>query len=51
MSTGSDALRTSAAAEARRLENEAFLDALKKCDETTFEKVISILRAAGSLHE
>ena len=35
----------------RRIENEAVLEALKKCDDDTYETVISILKAEGLLHE
>lgn len=34
-----------------RRENEAFAEAIKNCDEETYEKITSILRAAGLLHE
>ena len=34
-----------------RRENEAFADAIKNCDNETYEKIISILEAAGLLHE
>ena len=35
----------------RHKENEAVLEALKKCDDDTYEAVISILEEAGLLHE
>ena len=35
----------------RHIENEAVLEALKKCDDDTYEAVISILKAEGLLHE
>lgn len=35
----------------RHIENEIFLEALKKCDDDTYEAVISILREAGLLPE
>ena len=35
----------------RHIENEAVLEALKNCDDDTYEAVISILEEAGLLHE
>ena len=35
----------------RQRENEAFLEAIKNCDDDTYQKVISILREAGLLRE
>ena len=35
----------------RHIENEAVLEALKNCDDDTFEAVISVLREAGLLPE
>lgn len=37
--------------EERRLENEAFLEAIRKCDDETFRAVTSILAEAGLLPE
>jgi len=48
MATDTDQLCTSAA-EDRRLQNEAFLEAIKNCDEKTYNQVISILTAKGLL--
>lgn len=39
------------AAEDLRRENEAILEALKNCDNDTYNAVTSILREAGLLHE
>ena len=35
----------------RHTENEAVLEALKNCDDDTYETVISVLREAGLLPE
>ena len=35
----------------RSHENEAFLEAVKNCDDETYKEIISILTAAGLLHE
>ena len=35
----------------RHIENEAVLEALKKCDDDTYEAVISVLEEAGLLPE
>ena len=35
----------------RHIENEAVLEALKNCDDDTFEAVISVLTEAGLLPE
>lgn len=48
MATDADHL-SKAAAEARRLQNEAFLEAIQKADEKTYREIISILTAAGLL--
>ena len=48
MATDTDRLCTSAAEE-RRLQNEAFLNAIKNCDEKTYKEIISILTAKGLL--
>lgn len=33
----------------RRLENDAFLEAIQKCDDETYQQIISILTEAGLL--
>ena len=38
-------------AEDLRREQEALWEALNSCDKDTYQSVISLLRAAGSLHE
>ncbi len=45
MATDAEMIKCSPAAEERRLQNEAFLNAIMNCDDETFEKVISILTA------
>ena len=50
MTTDADIICTSAAEE-RRLQNEAFLTAIKSCDEKTYKEIISILKAKGLLRE
>lgn len=35
----------------RNIENDAVLEALKNCDDDTYEAVISVLIEAGLLHE
>ena len=35
----------------RSQENEAFLEAIKNCDDETYKEIISILTAKGLLHE
>ena len=35
----------------RRLENDAFLKAIQRCDDETYQAVISILEEAGLLPE
>lgn len=35
----------------RHIENEVFLEAIKNCDDDTYEAVISILEEAGLLPE
>ena len=34
-----------------RIEQEALWEALQSCDKDTYNSVISLLRASGSLHE
>lgn len=48
MSTATEKSRTS---EEWRRENEAFAAAIQNCDEATYAEIISILKAAGLLHE
>lgn len=48
MTTGSDKMCASAAEERHR-QNEAFLNAIKNCDEKTYKEIISILKAKGLL--
>lgn len=43
------ALQHGYAAEDRRLENQAIIEALASCDESTYQSVISLLEEAGLL--
>lgn len=49
MATDSDIKMCASAVQIRRLENEAFLRAIKNCDEETYKEIISILTAKGLL--
>lgn len=51
MPTGTDTVHNISAAEERQRQNEAFLNAVKNCDDETFSKIISILAEAKLLHE
>lgn len=42
--------RRNSSVDDRRLENEAFWEAIQKCDDDTYEAVISVLTEAGLLH-